>query len=102
MIERQYIFRRKLQVLALILGALAALICFLHKLNKLDAHVDSIHPDLDFIVQEILQEMKDREKEAGRELRGDFYRDNGELYICGERCYEQPTQESEQSGIKHD
>lgn len=84
---------------ALILGALATLICFLHKLN---AHVDLIHPDVAFIIQEMLQEMKDREKQAGRELRGDIGYNDDYLYICGERGYEQPTQESEQSGMKHD
>lgn len=69
MIERSYIFRRKLQVLALILGGIAALICFCHKAY---AHVDLVHADLMMIVQEINDEMRESNERDRRENAGEF------------------------------
>ena len=82
MIEQAYQFRRKLQVIALALGGIAALICY----AKAHAHVDLVHVEVDTIVREMIQDMHDRmEKDK------DF---------CGGR--DQSPEADNEPGVKHD
>lgn len=92
MIERQYIFRRKLQMIALGLGAIATLICWARKAH---AHVDLVHPDLDFIIREMIEEMHERENEAAREIAGYYY-------YPGDRDYQKSYEPDNEPGVKHD
>lgn len=89
MLERQYIFRRKLQVIALVLGGIAALFVYCHKAH---AHVDLVHVEIDTIVREIMDDINDR-MDRDREFCA---------YGC-ERDYEPRCYEPDnEPGVKHD
>lgn len=92
MYERQYLLRRKLQVIVLGLGAIAVFICWARKAH---AHVDLVHVEVDTIIREMIQEMHDREQEASREIAG-FY------YCPGDRDYEKSYEPDNEPGVKHD
>lgn len=91
MFEKQYLFRRKLQVTALALGILAWLTCYL---NKGHAHVDLVHIEVDSIVREIIDDMRENMDKASREC----------AFGCsGERDYDyKGCEKDNEPGVKHD
>lgn len=69
MLERSYLYRRKLQVIALGIGGLVAFFCWCHKAY---GHVDLVHADLMMIVQEIQDDMNSANERDRREASGEF------------------------------
>lgn len=84
MIEKAYLFRRMLHMIAFALGALILLFGWCYSLC---AHVDLVHVEIDTIVQEIMQDIRNDQERAIRELAGQDY---------GNR------EEGNEPGVKHD